>query len=603
MDPNVFDLMLSRSLQSGGPSLEAESVEYSMLRNTHIHHDSCGRSQHSRRRPSVATVDGAGDSLPHENTPLLESTSSSSSSATYSHETDPKSTSTSPYLGGVSPARFWIIFMGIMSTYFVACFDSTIMASSHPVITSYFGASNQASWLSTAFLLTSTSFQPLLGGLSDAIGRKIPYVVTMAIFLVSTLWCALAQSMTSFIIARAVCGLGAGGMITLGSIMVSDLVPIEIRGAFQSYINMTYGVGAMLGAGLGGMMADYLGWRWEFGVQVPLLALALVLSIATIPSDLGLHGKQKQDFWEAMRKFDFKGSFLMSTSISFLILGLSLGGNIIPWSHPIVIASLVAFATSFPLFLFVETRATKPIMPMHLVQKSPHMNLIFSNFFGAIVANAIIFNVPLFFQGVLLTSATTSGLRLVISSAVSSSAGTATGFLITYTRRLRWPLILGSCLTFVGTLCLSSMQRSWPALVYLLCLVPSAMGQGFQFPGTFMAILAVADQSAQAVVTSTLILWRSLGMVLGVALSSLVLQNALWFYLDLYVTGPDKEAIVELVRQSVESIRELDVAYQVQVVQSYEAALRLTFIGCTVLALVNVLLVLPVKLPRLGNKN
>ena len=97
---------------------------------------------------------------------------------------------------------------------------------------------------------------------------------------------------------------------------------IRIRGAFQSYINMTYGVGAMLGAGLGGMMADYLGWRWEFGVQVPLLALALVLSIATIPSDLGLHGKQKQDLWEAMRMFDFKGSFLMSTSISFLILGL-----------------------------------------------------------------------------------------------------------------------------------------------------------------------------------------------------------------------------------------------------------------------------------------
>lgn len=132
-----------------------------------------------------------------------------------------------PYLGGISVPRFWLLFTQIMIAYFVACFDSTIMASSHPVITSYFGSSNSASWLSTAFLLTSTSFQPLLGGLSDAVGRKRPYVVTIGVFLVATVWCALAGSMQSFIAARALCGLGAGGMMALGSIIVSDVVPIE----------------------------------------------------------------------------------------------------------------------------------------------------------------------------------------------------------------------------------------------------------------------------------------------------------------------------------------------------------------------------------------
>jgi MFS family permease len=120
-----------------------------------------------------------------------------------------------------------LIFSGILATNFIACFDGTIMASSHPVITSYFNSSNSASWLSTAFLLTSTSFQPLLGRLSDTLGRKPPYLVTMTIFLLATVWCGLAQSMTSFILARAACGLGAGGMMTLGSIIISDLVPIE----------------------------------------------------------------------------------------------------------------------------------------------------------------------------------------------------------------------------------------------------------------------------------------------------------------------------------------------------------------------------------------
>ncbi|KAK7753305.1 hypothetical protein SLS62_004824 [Diatrype stigma] len=123
--------------------------------------------------------------------------------------------------------RFWLIFVGIMATYFLACFDGTIMASSHPVITSYFRSSNSASWLSTAFLLTNTAFQPMVGRLSDSLGRRGPYLVTMAIFGAATLWCALAQSMTSFIAARAVCGLGAGGMMALGNIIISDLVPIE----------------------------------------------------------------------------------------------------------------------------------------------------------------------------------------------------------------------------------------------------------------------------------------------------------------------------------------------------------------------------------------
>jgi MFS family permease len=234
-----------------------------------------------------------------------------------------KSLPKSPFLAGVSVTRFWLIFSGILVSYFVACFDGTIMVSSHPIITSYFESSNSASWLSTAFLLTSTSFQPLFGRLSDTIGRKPPYVFTMVVFLVSTVWCGLAQSMMSFIFARAVCGLGAGGMMTMGSIITSDLVPIEIRGAYQSYINIIFGVGSALGAALGGAIADHLGWRWEFGIQIPALVACLCIACFTVPRDLGLpKGVKKKSLREAMRIFDFKGSILLTLSITFLILGL-----------------------------------------------------------------------------------------------------------------------------------------------------------------------------------------------------------------------------------------------------------------------------------------
>jgi hypothetical protein len=304
INPNDFDVLLAKSESaSKGIGLEAESQETAMPRGPRKY----GTAQKGSR-PSSHASSGR---MPISGT--IE-------------DGQEEGEDKSPFLGGVSVARFWLIFGGILFNFFLACFDSTIMVSSHPVITSYFNSANSASWLSTAFLLTSTSFQPLFGRLSDTIGRKSPYIFCLTIFLLGTIWCALAPSMGSFIAARALCGLGAGGMLSLGAIITSDLVPIEIRGAFQSYFNATYGAGSTLGAALGGAIADHLGWRWEFGLQVPLLLLALILACFATPARLGLQeGAQQKTVWEAMKVFDFKGSLLLTTSITCLILGIVSG--------------------------------------------------------------------------------------------------------------------------------------------------------------------------------------------------------------------------------------------------------------------------------------
>jgi hypothetical protein len=247
IDPNEFDLMLARASYRSGLGIEIESQIAPLLQGSRRRSTAM-----PSRKPSTANM--GGDSLriiAVEVDPIVEQ----------------QELSSSPFLGGISVGRFWLIFAGILANQFIACFDMTIMASSHPVITSYFHSSNSASWLSTAFLLTSTAFQPLFGRLSDTIGRKPPFILTLAVFTLSTVWCALAQSMNSFIAARAFCGLGAGGMLSMGNIIISDLVPIEIRGEFQSYTNIVYGVGSALGAATGGAIADHLGWRWEFGMQ------------------------------------------------------------------------------------------------------------------------------------------------------------------------------------------------------------------------------------------------------------------------------------------------------------------------------------------------
>jgi Major Facilitator Superfamily len=121
----------------------------------------------------------------------------------------------SPFFGNYTTTGFWFLYSPILLVYFVATFDSTLMASSHPVITSYFHSSNAASWLSTVFLLTSTAFQPLFGRVSDTIGRRPLYVFSLVMFIATTIWCALAQSIGSFIAARAFCGLGAGGVMAM----------------------------------------------------------------------------------------------------------------------------------------------------------------------------------------------------------------------------------------------------------------------------------------------------------------------------------------------------------------------------------------------------
>lgn len=214
IDPDEFDLLLTRSSSYATGPLGPEATETPLLRGDRKYSSSrAGRPPtiFSSRRASVAS-----EVLEDEVAAELERAGPGADKE--------------PFLGGISYARFWWIFGNIQALHFVSCFDGTIMASSHPVITSYFQSSNSASWLSTAFLLTSTAFQPLLGRLSDTVGRKGPYVVTATIFALATLWCALAQSMTSFIVARAVCGIGAGGVMTLGSIIISDLVPIERRG-------------------------------------------------------------------------------------------------------------------------------------------------------------------------------------------------------------------------------------------------------------------------------------------------------------------------------------------------------------------------------------
>lgn len=424
-------------------------------------------------------------------------------------------------------------------------FDSTLMASSHPVITSYFHASNSASWLSTAFLLTSTSLQPLMGRLSDTIGRRPLYLSGLLLITLTTAWCALAQSIGSFIAARAVSGIGAAGVLSMGNVMTNDLVSIRVRGTYQAYINLFYGGGSACGAAFGGFLCDKLGWRMTFAIQVPIFVALGLNAVFTTPRSLGpdLHARSGLGIRAAMRGFDFAGSFLLTLSVAALILGLNLGGNVFPWSHPLVITSLVLALIAGSCLVWVESHAHRPVMPLPMLFSRPRGNLVFNNFFAALGINTILFNAPLYFQAVKLESASLSGFRLAGPSVALTVCGVSCGFIMTATGRMRWLIVTGTLSMLVGAVGLSALWAGIPAWLATVFLIPSSVGQGLGFPATSLAVLATSSQAEQAVMTSTLLLWRSLGVVMGVAVSSLILQNALMVYLERFVTGAHKDEV------------------------------------------------------------
>jgi MFS family permease len=386
----------------------------------------------------------------------------------------------SQYIGNYTKAQFWFLYGPVLLQYFVATFDSTLMASSHPVITSYFHSSNSASWLSTAFMLTSTAFQPLFGRISDTIGRRPLYMFALIMFIATTAWCALAQSMTSFIIARAFCGLGAGGVMAMGSIMTNDLVKIEYRGTYQAYINIGFGLGSSCGAAFGGFLCDTIGWRWTFGIQIPPVLFILLVGYFTVPVDMGpcLAKHTEQSIYRTIRGFDLAGSFLLTLSTGSLILGLNLGGNILSWKHPLVISALIISVVSSIFLVRVEQRAHRPVMPLAMLSQSPRANLVFSNFFAQIGINTVIFNAPLYFQAVKLDSASMSGFRLAAPSASLTIVAVSTGFFITWTGRMKVTQVLGAICMLVGAVCLSAMWDGIPTWLATLFVVPPSLGQG-----------------------------------------------------------------------------------------------------------------------------
>ncbi|KAL9118608.1 MAG: hypothetical protein Q9187_004845 [Circinaria calcarea] len=386
---------------------------------------------------------------------------------------------------------------------------------------------------------------PLFAPLSDTIGRRTVWLVTTIVFAIALVWCAVAPSIASFIAARTLCGFGAGGVMAMGPIIVNDLVPIEMRATLQSMLILAFGLGQASGAAMGGFLCDFVGWRWAFGIQVPGFVLCGTVSYLTVPNNLGPQlAKHSKGALRALAKtFDLAGLLLLAFSVTCLILYLNLGGTVLPWSHPSMIATLIISFVSACIFIKIEKTVEYPVMPTKLLLSWPRGNINFANFFGSVVIAATVFNAPLYFEVVKHDSPTVAGLRLILPFLTLTASGFLSCLIITSKYRIRPAIVFGAITMLLGSICVSRLGRRIPSWLALIFLMPSFLGQGFMFPATYLCILRVSPLKEHAVVTSTLMLWRRLGSVMGVAISTLVLQNRLSSHLWETITGSHKEEV------------------------------------------------------------
>ncbi|CAH0038614.1 unnamed protein product [Clonostachys solani] len=455
------------------------------------------------------------------------------------------------------PRGFFWIQLALMSNVFLQAFDSTITAATYAVISSEFGSANTASWLTTSYLVTSTAVQPLYGRVSDIFGRRLCFFIATVTFGLGCLGCGLARDVVTLNCMRALTGFGGAGLMTMATIVNSDMIPFRRRGMYQAMQNGIWGLGGISGASLGGAIADKIGWRWCFLLQVPVSIFSLFVGAVAVKNQPGnLFEDGIKAVW---KRVDFTGALFLVLAISVQLLGLSLGGNELPWTSPWVIGLLIGSVALFSIFFFIEGRTTAiPIIPLRMLKGRLPVATQIANICAGLSAYGFLFMIPLFFQVILMESATKAGARLALPSLATPIGSIIAGIVMS-----RWgkliPLVrTGASIICFGSALLLSLSFQDASWKYIAFIIPTNLGVGVIYPSILFTTLASFDHADHAVSASTVYLIRSLGAVWGVSITSAIVQTTLSVRLPDALGGiSDKWRVIDDIRHSVEALKTL----------------------------------------------
>lgn len=475
----------------------------------------------------------------------------------------------------------------VMSGPWLGCFlgamDSTIVATLSAPISTSFNSLSLLSWIGSAYLIANAVIQPISGRLTDVVSRRTGLIYSNIFFAFGNLMCGLARTEWVMICGRVIAGIGGGGLFAISTFLASDLIPLRRRGLWQGFGNVMYSTGAGLGALCGGWINDVWNWRVTFLIMVPFTIVSGFLVFFNIKEPV------RKTENGALERIDFLGAFTLILSLVLLLLGVNSGGNIVPWTHPLVLTTIPLSVVFLGVFIYVEkTRAVEPIIPVQLMLDRTVFSACLTNWCDSMCFFSILFYGPIYFQ-VRGLSTTQAGVRLIPQSIGGGIGSVVTGLVMRLTGRY-YLLSLGIQVVFVVGLIIASTftlsTPDWaPALSFFLC----GMGYASMLTATLLAFIAAVEHKQQAVVTSASYVFRSTGSTLGIAIASAVFQNILDVKLQARLSHlPDAADVIAKLRNNLEEIHRVPRGWEGIVTGVYMDALRgvfLTTMGIGVLGL------------------
>jgi EmrB/QacA subfamily drug resistance transporter len=417
----------------------------------------------------------------------------------------------------LSPAQVRLVIFGLMLGMLLAALDQTIVATALPTIVGDLHGLSHLSWVVTAYLLASTASTPVWGKLGDLYGRKVFFQAAIVVFLVGSVLAGLSRNLDELIAFRAIQGLGGGGLIVGAQATVGDVVSPRDRGRYQGMFGAVFGVSSVIGPLIGGFFVDHLSWHWIFYINVPVGAVALVVTAAVLPSATT----------RVHHVIDYLGTALLTLAATSLVLLTSLGGNTYAWrSAPIVIMGVSAVVL-LALFTIVERRAPEPVLPLPLFANRTFSSASAIGFVvGFAMFGAITF-LPLYMQDVKGVSPTASGLRLVPLMVGLLVTSIASGQLISRIGQYKYFPVVGTAVMTGGLFMLSRLGAATSYGYAAVGMLVLGLGLGMVLQVLVIAVQNAVDYKDLGTATSGATFFRSIGASFGVAVFGAIFSNQL----------------------------------------------------------------------------
>ncbi|KAK2593323.1 hypothetical protein QQS21_008966 [Conoideocrella luteorostrata] len=427
--------------------------------------------------------------------------------------------------GDYTPRRNMIpIMIALCVASFLAILDISFVTTALPTIAGYFKASQISySWVGSSYLVAQSALAPLWGKMSDIFGRKPIVLLATFVFFIGSLICAVANSIAVLIAGRAIQGSGAGGLLLIVTILIGDLVSPRQRGLYFGILGGVYAIAISSGPLIGGTLAENIGWRWCFYINLPFQGIAFAL----LAFFLHVHDP-RTEIIKGLMAVDWLGSIAITGSVLMLLLGLQYGGEVYPWSSAIVVCLILFGVLVCGMFVGIEWKLARyPVLPLRLFTTRPINALFVVDLTHGFLLYGTAYFVPFYFQVVIgatpIDSAVWS-LPLAIPLALFSIG---TGLYMRKTGKYLYMIIAGMAISTLGTGLLIDIgaEINWPKIIIYQLIIAVGLGPNFQAPT--IALQARFPPADAGVAVSAASAIRALSAAFSIVLGGVILENRL----------------------------------------------------------------------------